>query len=368
MSLIPEKMLSISPSLAATIGLEEAVLLHALNELSEHNRQELIDNYNWVSVSLKQITNAVPFWDVVVLQRITFSLRDKGILLISTSPITESGELRFAFNETGLSKQSVTEKKAPSLRAKAKNIPSSWSPDSEVLRQLQQYNIPSKFINDQIPEFVIYWSERNDPKFSWGSKFIKHVIRLWRNFQTENTKIGLKVLMEPEWRPSIDAMDILVRQAGINDNFIEDAIPEFVLYWLERGDKSDTWNSRFVTHIKRQWSKFTITMEQDSAPRLLDQSWKPSEELYEILVLANIPRDFAHKLSPEFILYWRESGQAHNSWNTKFLQHIKREWSRQKSISSKVRNYEEKQRPNRANSTRGSNLVDELRDRSWAGK
>jgi hypothetical protein len=319
-------------------------------------------------VSLKQITNAVPFWDVVVLQRITFSLRDKGILLISTSPITESGELRFAFNETGLSRQSVTEKKAPSPRAKAKTIPSSWSPDSEVLRQLQQYNIPSKFINDQIPEFVIYWSERNDPKFSWGSKFIKHVIRLWRNFQTENIQIGLKVPMEPEWRPSIDAMDILVRQAGINDNFIEDAIPEFVLYWLERGDKSDTWNSRFVTHIKRQWSKFTITMEQDSAPRLLDQSWKPSEELYEILVLANIPRDFAHKLSPEFILYWRESGQAHNSWNTKFLQHIKREWSRQKSISSKVRNYEEKQRPNRANSTRGSNLVDELRDRSWAGK
>jgi hypothetical protein len=303
-----------------------------------------------------------------VLQRITFSLRDKGILLISTSPITESGELRFAFNETGLSRQSVTEKKAPSPRAKAKTIPSSWSPDSEVLRQLQQYNIPSKFINDQIPEFVIYWSERNDPKFSWGSKFIKHVIRLWRNFQTENTKIGLKVLMEPKWRPSIDAMDILVRQAGINDNFIEDAIPEFVLYWLERGDKSDTWNSRFVTHIKRQWLKFTITMEQDSAPRLLDQSWKPSEELYEILDLANIPRDFAHKLSPEFILYWRESGQAHNSWNTKFLQHIKREWSRQKSISSKVRNYEEKQRPNRANSTRGSNLVDELRDRSWAGK
>ena len=188
MSLIPEKMLSISPSLAATIGLEEAVLLHALNELSEHNRQELIDSFNWVSVSLKQVTNAVPFWDIAVLQRITFSLRDKGILLISTLPIAESGELRFAFNEIGLSKKSVTEKKVSNPRAGAKTIPSSWSPDSEVLRQLQQYNIPSKFINDQIPEFVIYWSERNDPQFSWGSKFIKHVIRLWRNFQTENTK------------------------------------------------------------------------------------------------------------------------------------------------------------------------------------
>ena len=368
MFLIPEKMLSISPSLAATIGLEEAVLLHTLNELSEHNKQEFIDNYKWVSLTQEQLTNATPFWNITALQRIIVSLRDKGILLISNSPIAEGEGLRFAFNETEFSRKSVPEKKVFSPRTGAKTMPSSWSPDSEVHRQLEQYGIPSEFINDQIPEFVIYWSERNDPQFSWGSKFIKHVIRLWRNFQTENKKISLQMHMENEWRPSKDAMDILIRQAGINNNFIEDAIPEFVLFWLERGGKSDTWNSKFVTHIKRQWSKFTATMERDSVPRLLNHNWKPSEELYEVLVLANIPKDFAQKLSPEFVLYWRESGQAHNSWNTKFLQYIKREWSRQKSVSSKVINYEGKQRSNSASSTRSSNLIDELSDRSWASK
>ena len=192
------------------------------------------------------------------------------------------------------------------------------------------------------------------------------MLRLWRNHQTENTKLDLQVLMDADWRPSEDAMEILVKQAGVNCNFIEDAIPEFILYWLERGDKSNIWNSRFVTHIKRQWSQFTAATEQDSDPRLLPQNWEPSEELYEVLVLANIPRDFAQRLSPEFILYWREKGQAHNSWNTKFLQQVKREWSRQQSASSQVIQHEKKQRLNRPSSTRGSNLVDELSDRSWA--
>ena len=372
MSLIPEKMLSISPSLAATIGLEEAVLLQALGEISQHGKKELFDGYHWVSSSLEQLNEVTPFWDSTVLQRIIFSLRDKGILLISSSPILESCELRFAFNETETSNKSSAKKEKKVTvenfyqRPGAKTIPRSWSPETEVLRQLEQYNIPSQFINDQLPEFVIYWSERNDPQFSWGSKFIKHVLRLWRNRQTEDTKLDLQVLMDADWRPSEDAMEILVKQARVNGNFIEDAIPEFILYWLERGDKSNIWNSRFVTHIKRQWSQFTAATEQDFNPRVLPQNWEPSEELYEVLVLANIPRDFAQRLSPEFILYWREKGQAHNSWNTKFLQQVKREWSRQNSPSSQVAKYEKKQRSGRSNSTRGSNLIDELSDRSWA--
>ena len=46
-------------------------------------------------------------------------------------------------------------------------------------------------------------------------------------------------------------------KGGINTNFIEDAIPEFVLYWKERGDKSNTWDSKFVQHVKRQWNFYT---------------------------------------------------------------------------------------------------------------
>ena len=338
MSLISEKMLTISIPLAATIGLEEAVLLQALNELLYHNEKESNDDYCWATVNIHQLQKITPFWDIKILQRLVYSLRDKGVLLVASSPLLES----------------------------AKTLSQSWSPEKDVLRQLGQYNIPAQFISDQLPEFITYWSERNDPQFSWGSKFIKHVLRLWRNHQTESKKLDLQVRMSTDWMPSEDAMDILVRQAGINHNFIEDAIPEFMLYWAERGDASNTWNSRFVMHVKRQWAKFSATMEQDSDPRPIPRDWQPSEELYEVLVLANIPRDFAERLSPEFTLYWRESAQAHTSWNTKFLQQVKREWSRQQSASSQVTYNDNKQRSNRSNSTRGSSLIDELSDRSWA--
>ena len=376
MSLIPEKMLSISPSLAATIGLEEAVLLQALNELMCYGTSESSKGYQWLNVDVEQLQKLMPFWSITELQRISSNLRDKGVLLIASPPLQESNELRFAFNEKSLcGKQSQNKpinitpiQTQPNLGQKqgAKTLPSRWLPETETLRQLNQYNIPDQFISDQLPEFITYWTERNEPQFSWGSKFIKHVLRLWRNNQTQATKLSQQTTMQANWAPSEDATHILTKQAGINSNFIEDAIPEFVLYWAERGDASNTWNSRFIMHVKRQWSKFTATMEHSSEPRLIPPGWTPSEELFEVLALANISREFAQQLTPQFILYWRESGQAHNSWNTKFLQHVKREWSRQQSATSQVATNGQ-QRSNRSNSTRNNSLIDELSDRSWAG-
>lgn len=368
MSLIPEKTLNISPSLASTIGLEEAVLLQALNELMCHGETESSKGYCWLSTKVEQLQKLTPFWDVEALQRISFSLRDKGVLLIASAPLVESHELRFAFNEHAHNQ----EPRRPSCttnptaqRQGTKPIPPCWKPETDVINQLHQYNIPMDFINDQLPEFVTYWTERNEPQFSWGSKFIKHVLRLWRSHQTETAKHCQQTLMHQGWLPSEDAMEILTRQAGINRNFVEDAIPEFILYWSERGEASNTWNSRFIMHVKRQWARFTATMEHDYEPRQIPANWKPSEDLFEILTLANIPRDFAQHLTPEFVLYWKESGQAHSSWNTKFLQQVKRAWARQQSANTQVTTHEQ-QRPHRSNSTRTNSIIDELSDRSWA--
>ncbi|MFT7300525.1 MAG: hypothetical protein ACI89Z_000983 [Porticoccus sp.] len=364
MSLIPEKPLIISPSLAATIGLEEAVLLQALNELMCHGEPEANKGFQWLSTNWPQLQKITPFWSLEAIQRIAVSLRDKGVLLIASAPFTECKELRFAFNEQPIS--SNIQPPIATQRQRTKPLTLDWRPELEVLRQLDQYNIPAEFITDQLPEFITYWTERNEPQFSWGSKFIKHMLRLWRAQQTEAAKRSQQLSMSNDWTPSRDAMEILTRQAGINGNFVEDAIPEFILYWMERGDASNTWNSRFIMHVKRQWARFTATMENDSEPRQLPADWQPSEELYEVLALANINRTFGEQLVPEFILYWRDSGQIYSSWNTKFLQHVKREWSRQQSASSQVITNGQQQRSYRSNSTRSSNLIDELSDRSWA--
>lgn len=379
MSLIPEKPLVISPSLAATIGLEEAVLLQALNELMCHGEPEPNNGYQWLNTNWHQLQKITPFWGAEDIQRIVTNLRDKGVLLLASAPFSKSHELRFAFNELitqdnipaaqGQPQKSLQAPHAqlsPQQKQGAKRLVPDWEPESEVIRQLAQYNIPAEFISAQLPEFITYWTERNEPKFSWGSKFIKHVLRLWREQQTETAKRGQQSSMSNDWQPSRDAMEILTRQAGINGNFVEDAIPEFILYWMERGDASNTWNSRFIMHVKRQWARFTTTMEHDSEPRALPADWQPSEELYEVLNLANIHRSFAEHLVPEFVLYWRDSGQIYNSWNTKFLQQVKRAWSRQQSGSTQVTNNGQQQRTHRSNSTRSSNLIDELSDRSWA--
>ena len=369
MSLLPEKPLIISPSLAATIGLEETVLLQLLNELMCHGKPERQGDYDWLDVDGGQLQTFAPFWHLADLQRVVGSLRDKGILLVASPPLTEGNRLRFAFNEhcagnTDTPRPGEFPAPAPAHQS-TRPIPPDWRPENDVLQQLAQYNIPADFIADQLPEFITYWTERGEPRYSWGSKFIKHVLRLWRAQQTEAARRGQNTPIGRDWQPSKDAMDILTRQAAINRNFVEDAIPEFVLYWLERGESSSTWNSRFIMHVKRQWARFTHTMEQDTMPRPLAADWQPREELYEVLALANIPRHFAERLVPEFVLYWRDSGQLYGSWNTKFLQQVKREWSRHQTHTQDSSDGKQ-QRSDRPGSTRSRTLVDELSDRSWA--
>ncbi len=89
-----------------------------------------------------------------------------------------------------------------------------------------------------------------------------------------------------------DAFSIL-EHAGINHSFIEDAVPEFVLYWRETGLKTSTWNTKFIAHVRRQWAKFEVALEHDTTPKLLPEDYQPSEEVFEVLEMANIDPQFA---------------------------------------------------------------------------
>ena len=151
--------------------------------------------------------------------------------------------------------------------------------------------------------------------------------------------------MSADWKPSEDAFNIL-EHASISRSFIEDAVPEFVLYWRETGLKTSTWNTKFIAHVRRQWGKFEAALEHDSTPKLLPDDYQPSEEVFEVLEMANIDSQFAHELIPEFILYWRERKEISASWHTKFLQHTKYKWAAKKSDKG--------------------NIIEKLTDRSWA--
>jgi hypothetical protein len=293
-----------------------------------------------------------------------------------------------------------------------------WQPDSDTLSRIHQLNIPEDFALSLVGEFVLYWRERNEPARAWGSKFLKHVLARWREQETKqavkqrqrpihfdwrpsqevihalmnSAGIDAKKIDElipkfvhywlmhggaPDnwnlefhtyamrntaranlpifkgWRPSEDALEVMVR-AGISREFIEDAVPEFELYWREQKAESDNWNRKFRDHVQRQWLSYQSALEHDTVPRRIPGNWQPSDDVYDVLRLANIDLVFAKSLLPEFVIYWRDSNQVFHSWNTRFLQYVKKRWANADK------------RENAQRSTREISLVDELTDRSWA--
>ncbi len=361
MSLILEKPLIISPSLAATLGLEQAVLLQVLAEFRDHQPHASV---GLIEIEEDQLMRFLPFWQLADIERIARNLQDKGVISIHSAPLSEDGLLRLTLEgETPPSKPAPKPMAGKSVGTRL--LDNQWQPGEDTFRQLAQYNIPRSFAQQLIPEFVTYWRERNEPSYSWDSKFIKRVLREWRQNESDTARLQRETSMHAQWRPSQDAMEILTQQAGISANFVEDAIPEFVLYWGERGESSNTWNSKFINHVRHQWARYTSAMENDAMPRPLPENWQPSESLYEVLALANISRAFAAQQVAEFVIYWCENGQAYSSWNTRFLQHVKRQWAKHCHLQQGA-SHERQPSTGQSVRTRDRSLEQDLSDRSWA--
>jgi hypothetical protein len=369
--LLPEKPLVVSPSLAATIGLEEACLLAILGEAASYLGHGL-------HLQQSQLQKLTPFWTDYDIQRISKSLHDQGIIKLESAPYVASRELKLSFAtgviqadaETPKEQTTTQAAQVPASLSAANLIADNWQPDEELVKQLMQLGISRDFVWEQLPGFIYYWKDRREVRHSWGSTFRDHVIHEWRKYEEDRFRKDQESPMYTGWRPSEDAMKILLDGARISTTFIEDSIPEFIIYWKERGETGRTWNSKFIQHVKRQWVRFKSSIEQDSMPRFLPEAWQPSKDVFDVLRLANIDMTFAEKLLPEFILFWRDSKQVHSSWNTKFLQHVKYVWAKQHAINpftpQQVNHHAGQPVNHSTASTRARSLVDDLTDRSWA--
>ena len=402
-SLVPEKPLLVYPSLAATLGLEESLMLCTLSDSVQTDEGRESQGFIWHQISREQLCQLFPFWQVRDMQRVCTSLRDKGVLITSSGSLEQSSELRFAFNEKVQQRMAQSAPKPSREQSTAARVTAhmpghltgqikshdqaersqvnnttfsgrsqhnaspqgflsknyispNWTPDDNTLAQLAQHSMPTQFAREQVPEFITYWRDRGEAHHSWNSKFIQHALRQWRIFETKRHKQAQETPIDDQWQPNPDAWEILIERAGIKREFIEDAIPEFVLYWRERGESHRTWNTKFVQHVRMQWAKFTAAIEHNTEPRAIAPNWQPSEDVYDVLRLANIEIGFARSLIPEFVLYWRDRGALHGSWNTKYLQHIKYCWAQRHTANDSATNRQ----------TRDIRLEEELTDRSWA--
>lgn len=445
-SLIPENPILVYPSLAATIGLDETVMLSVLSECVKHLQGTQRNGFAWYEISFHYLSHQLTFWNMIDIQRVITSMREKGILLVGSLSNTPEGQLKFAFNEkvSGHIQQQIHQQETveaqplnQQFRPEAgKNyIAENWTPDETTLGQLAQLAIPRPFALEQLPEFITYWRERREAHRSWGQKFINHTVKRWRTFEAQENRqnratpmtadwtpsdpcleeleqrniprdfvldqiqefirywqateerhiswdnkfiqnicgawarqenqrnVSLqKFAMHDQWRPSTDTMEHMVVKGGIPESFIEEAIPEFIIYWKDKGHETTTWNSLFIKHIRLQWHRYKHSCSHTMEPQPIAQDWQPDEDVYDILRMANIDQQFARALIPEFVLYWRDSNQIHTSWNTRYIRHVKKTWAQRHSNHYATHGHSDAQ----ATSTRDMSLHELLTDRSWA--
>ena len=177
-------------------------------------------------------------------------------------------------------------------------------------------------------------------------KKIKESINTLIKFQLISTSRKIYKLKEPkksmdscqlhiEWTPSSEVNEVL-NMTEITDDFFNLKLKEFKIYWIERGQKKNNWNSTFIDFIRREWAKETNSKK--AVPYVIDENWYPDDDVFDILNLSEINKDSALKYLREFILYWKDKGSAFTTWNSKFIEHVKRRHIMSNEIGSDEEN------------------------------
>ena len=313
-----DNFLSFSKDAAKTLGLSEAVVLETIRTKIQSQNNQFIE--------LDSILKETIFWDEKKTITLISKLQLRGLVNFDKDNKRISLVLsKKKIKDTNVDKKGFGERTESFME---KN----WEPDAALIDQASEYGISKSFVLSQLDDFIHLHREKSDTSYSWGVKFLRFVIKKWRSQEISDIKQLKRKAIDQSWQPDEEAIEILTK-AGISKEFIKNEIPEFILYWSEKGDVSDTWNSKFIGQVRRQWAKTQHLIDNSELPEPISSDWKPNQDFYEVLALTEIDKTFADSVLNEFILYWKETGQAHNSWNSKFFQHVKYQWQRQQGFN-----------------------------------
>ena len=62
-----------------------------------------------------------------------------------------------------------------------------------------------------------------------------------------------KFPLSPTWTPS-DAVYPVLNESGITPEFAANCLPEFRVFWRQRGDARDNWESVFIRHVRNEFA------------------------------------------------------------------------------------------------------------------
>lgn len=364
--LLSDQTLSFSPQLAATLGLLECLTLTVLNEAARYSSAN-------TSIERDALMHRLAFLSEKQIANTLIKLQSQGVIYLSANtqlthtlpPHIEfsfKAETRAAFNSQAMQTTPQTSKTPD------------WHPSPDTLFRLTQHGISEAFSLSQLDAVLLKMADSPSFKQNPESQFFNYVKKQYvfnqqqaqkqnqtQLFNTQRT--NNKQLMSQHWQPSQSAVEILHINNQVPIQFIEDALPEFILYWQERGDAASTWNSKFLNHVRSQWNLVKSNQANVREPKPINKDWTPSAACFEVLELAHISQEFAQSVIQEFVLYWMNDGKAFPSWDNKFLQYVKQRWQYLKQ-SPQGNNYAtDSAQPGYATAEAS---LERLKDTSWA--
>ncbi|WP_157954375.1 DnaT-like ssDNA-binding domain-containing protein [Saccharospirillum mangrovi] len=203
-SVIPEKVLVVSPALAETLGLEEALLYQLLSELTLMSGPSL------------QLTDAhrqrlLPFWSAVQVGSVLRRLQAQGLLevtgdgpwqiqladlaepsesvpaVVSEPPVERvpvrrmNDARRRNQMEDELDYLKADQPPAMSVRAERSRMHADWEPSEDFPRLLSFHDIPITFALSELAKFRQYYQDRDKAEYSWDVRFLNWVQRAWHD-------------------------------------------------------------------------------------------------------------------------------------------------------------------------------------------
>ncbi|MEM1404183.1 MAG: DnaT-like ssDNA-binding domain-containing protein [Pseudomonadota bacterium] len=217
--LIPQPQLQFSADLAATIGLEEAILIQQIRGLYQHQPATERDGAAWLHVSRAYLLQLLPFWSEQQLNGFCESLEGLGLLQLDRQRAARDSLLLALSNGSAPGKTSKPKTPAPVQAARSETrapaaenstqqpsepkaatekssppamlqsgrgepLPRDFQPSEDMLELLEQFHgVPRGFSLQQLEDFTLYWRERGSAGYAWQNKFKQHVQFHWARHQ-----------------------------------------------------------------------------------------------------------------------------------------------------------------------------------------
>lgn len=260
MALVPEQPFLIYPSQARAYGLEGALLLQRYQQLLDL----LVTDPNQpmaIVISRDQWLQLVPFWEeeqlamatgeLVEHQAIDVGFLDDGQVQISR--VWNAVETAPVAQPTGYGPAPVEPVMEPAAASSAMPVPEVMPEvedvDSGIQRRVARRRISRETLMQQRGPAPTFGGSTGWRRPEAEEKPSDELHQVFNMREEHNQKMHP---MFVGWKPSDTFFELLPRH-GIPNEYAEECLDEFTLYWLDKDRKESNWDQKFLAWVKREW-------------------------------------------------------------------------------------------------------------------